>query len=186
MPNYRRYRVHGGTYFFTLKTERNAPLFAELQNVRLLGAVFRETIARWPFEMTAVVLLPDHLHALWTLPPGDADYSTRWARLKKEFTRRFLAAGGHEQTTSASRRRNGRRGVWQRRFWEHTIEDDADFDRHFDDLHWNPVKHGFAKAPVEWPLSSFHRWVKQGVYPANWGGDGQEPTGCGNVIEAGE
>lgn len=186
MPNYRRHHVHGGTYFFTLKTENNAPLFAELRNVRLLGAVFRETIARWPFEMTAVVLLPDHLHALWTLPPGDADYSMRWAWLKKEFTRRFLTAGGREQSRSDSRRRNRRRGVWQRRFWEHTIADEEDFGNHFDYLHWNPVKHRFAKTPAEWPHSSFHRWVNRGVYPTNWGGDGQEPAGSGNVSEAGE
>lgn len=186
MPNYRRYRVHGGTYFFTLKTEHNALLFAESQNVKLLGEVFRETITRWPFELTAVVLLPDHVHALWTLPPGDANYSTRWAWLKKEFTRRFLAAGGTEQATSASRRRNRRRGIWQRRFWEHTIEDEDDFDNHFDYIHWNPVKHGYAKSPSEWPHSSFHRWVKRGVYPPHWGGGAQVPPGISRITSAGE
>jgi len=186
MPNYRRYRVHGGTYFFTLKTERNAPLFSEPTNVRLLGQIFRETITRWPLDMPAVVLLPDHLHALWTLPPGDTEYSTRWAWLKKEFTRRFIAAGGHEQPVSASRLSNRRRGVWQRRFWEHTITDEDDFENHFDYIHWNPVKHGYVSSPFEWPHSSFHRWVRQGVCDLHWGCGGETPPRIGKVIEAGE
>ena len=186
MPNYRRYRVHGGTYFFTLKTEGNAPLFGESSNVRLLGQIFRETKIRWPFEMPAIVLLPDHLHTLWTLPPEDADYSTRWAWLKKEFTRRFIATGGHEQPVSASRSRNRRRGIWQRRFWEHTITDEEDFENHFDYIHWNPVKHGYVSSPIEWPHSSFHRWLKQGVCGVQWGRQSETPPRIKKVIEAGE
>jgi len=177
MPNYRRFRPAGGTFFFTLKTECNAHIFSERQSVLLLGQVFRETKARWPFEIRAVVLLPDHLHAIWSLPSGDDDYSTRWAWLKKEFTKRYLAGGGAEQPTTASRVRNRRRGVWQRRFWEHTIRDERDFDAHFDYIHWNPVKHGYVDCPADWRYSSFHRWVKHGVYPRSWGrGPGVPPT----------
>ena len=132
MPNYRRYKVEGAMYFFTVKTENNAPIFADEAAVRLLGDIMRECIERWPFEQPAIVLLPDHLHALWSLPSGDADYSTRWAWIKKEFTKRHLALGGSEQPTSKSKQANRRRGIWQRRFWEHTIKDEADFDAHFD------------------------------------------------------
>ena len=169
MPNYRRYRVEGGTYFFTLKTEFNAPIFREQAAVAILGNAIRETKKEWPFKIDAMVLLPDHIHAIWTLPAGDAKYSTRWGWLKKEFTQKYLAGGGTEQETSDSRRRNRRRGVWQRRFWEHTIEDEDDFDAHFDYIHWNPVKHGYVRCPRQWPHSSFHRWVEKGVYPLNWG-----------------
>ena len=169
MPNYIRHRLRGGTFFFTLKTENNAPLFRDGGNVARLGRLFRETQDRWPFEMHAVVLLPDHLHALWSLPLGDGDFSVRWAWLKKEFSKEYVAAGGVEQSTSESRRRNRRFGVWQRRFWEHTIRDDKDFERHFDYIHWNPVKHGCSVRPADWPHSSFHRWADKGCYPNDWG-----------------
>ncbi|GAB4154179.1 MAG: hypothetical protein Tsb009_30730 [Planctomycetaceae bacterium] len=109
------------------------------------------------------------MHAIWSLPAGDADFSKRWAWLKKEFTRRYLEMGGTEQRTSESRKRNRRRGVWQRRFWEHAIEDEDDFEAHFDYIHYNPVKHEYVSRPVDWPYSSFHRWVKQGVYDSDWG-----------------
>jgi putative transposase len=186
MPNYRRYHVAGGTYFFTLKTERNAPIFREQKNVRLLGDVFREMKQNWPLEITALVLLPDHLHSIWTLPPGDAEYPMRWGWLKKEFTQRYLVQGGREQPRSRSRKRNRRRGVWQRRYWEHTIEDEDDFEAHFDYVHWNPVKHGYVKCPHEWPHSSFHRWVRKGVYAHNWGCAGVAPESVASILDAGE
>lgn len=168
MPNYRRYKVEGATYFFTVKTENNALIFADESAVGLLGDIMRECIERWPFEQPAIVLLPDHIHALWSLPSGDADYSTRWGWIKKEFTKRHLAIGGTEQPTSKSRQANRRRGIWQRRFWEHTIKDEDDFDAHFDYIHWNPVKHGYVSNPIDWPHSSFHRWLDEGVYDPNW------------------
>ena len=154
-------------------------------NVRLLGEVLREMQQRWPVEINAIVLLPDHLHSIWTLPSGDAEYPTRWAWVKKEFTKRYLATGGVEQPQSDSRREHRRRGVWQRKYWEHSIEDENDFDSHFDYLHWNPTKHGYAKCPSEWPHSSFHRWVRTGVYPRNWG-CGSIPQSLTKEIEAGE
>lgn len=186
MPNYRRYWIRGGTYFFTIKTEFNAPIFANPDHIRLLGIVFREMIERWPVEIPAIVLLPDHLHTLWTLPNGDTNYPTRWAWLKKEFTQRYLESGGSEQRVSSSRQRNRRRGVWQRRYWEHAIRDEQDFENHFDYIHWNPVKHGYAISPSEWPHSSFHRWVKEGVYDSSWGRMTEEPEQLKGVLEAGE
>lgn len=115
------------------------------------------------------MLLPDHLHAIWTLPPGDEDYSKRWAWIKKEFTKAWLAMGGTEQPQSLGRLHDGRRGVWQPKFWEHTLEDEDDFERHFDYVHYNPVKHGLVQYPYQWPWSTFHRWVKAGVYSRDWG-----------------
>ena len=175
MPNYHRAYIPGGTFFFIVKTEHNAPVFQAEDSVRILGDVIRETKQRWPFDIDAIVLLPDHLHTIWSLPPNDADFSRRWGWLKKEFTRRYLASGGTEQRTSASRKKNRRRGVWQRRFWEHAIKDEDDYDAHFDYIHWNPVKHGYVECPVDWPHSSFHRWVESGVYEKNWGCGEREP-----------
>ena len=180
MSNYRRAHIPGGTYFFTVKTENNAPIFADRDNALLLGQVIREAKQRWPFEVNAMVLLPDHLHAIWSLPQEDDDYPTRLGWLKKEFTKRYLGQGGNEQHTSASRKRYRRRGVWQRRYWEHTIEDEEDFDAHFDYVHWNPVKHKYVRCPGDWPHSSFHRWVAAGVYDIHWGCGQRVPTSLVN------
>jgi putative transposase len=173
MPQYRRCRVPGGTVFFTVVTERRSPLLCGALARSILGDVFRACEKRWPFRVDGMVLLPDHLHSLWTLPPGDDAYSRRWGWIKKEFTKLWLAAGGEEQERSASRRRSRRRGVWQRRFWEHTIRDDDDYARHLDYIHYNPVKHSLVTAPRDWPYSSFHRWVRKGVYPPDWGAGNQ-------------
>ncbi len=180
MSNYRRAHIPGGTFFFTIKTENNAPIFAEQHNVILLGQIIRETKERWPFEVNAMVLLPDHLHAIWSLPPGDDDYPARWGWFKKEFTKRYLSQGGNEQHTSPSRKRYRRRGVWQRRYWEHTIEDEEDFEAHFDYVHWNPVKHKYVSCPRDWPHSSFHRWVVAGVYDIHWGCGQRVPMSVAN------
>jgi putative transposase len=169
MADYRRWFAPGGTFFFTVVTRGRAQWLCSPPARQILSACLREAKASWPFHIDAIVLLPDHLHAIWSLPPGDDAYSARWAWVKKEFTKRWLAAGGKERAISEKRRRRGDRGVWQPRFWEHTIEDEHDFDRHFDYIHYNPVKHGLAKAPSDWPWSSFHRWVAAGVYDANWG-----------------
>ncbi len=121
------------------------------------------------------MLLPDHLHASWSLPPGDADFSKQWGWLKKEFTKRYLQSGGLEQSISASRVKNRRGGIWQRYFWEHAIQDKQDFQTHFDYIHWNPVKHGYVNCPKDWAHSSFRRWVAKGVYDINWGCGVREP-----------
>src|SRR4051812_16728251 len=104
-----------------------------------------------------------------TLPSGDANYSRRWAWIKKEFTKEWLAIGGREERVSKARQERGDHGIWQPRYWEHTIEDEHDFDRHFDYIHYNPVKHGHVSDPAYWPHSSLHRWLQRGVYEVGWG-----------------
>ena len=165
MTAYRRNLVAGGTYFFTLNlADRRFPLLTD--NIGLLRAAFRYTRHRHPFTIDAIVILPDHLHSLWTLPAGDSDFSTRWRLIKTTFSR-GLRPG---ERVSASRSRKCERGVWQRRFWEHTIRDSSDFARHVDYIHFNPVKHGYVKRVQDWPFSSFHHMVRLGCYPARMGG----------------
>ena len=168
MPNWRRLYQPGGTYFFTVVTDGRKPFLCDDLARNLLGDAMRRCQANWPFEVSAIVLLPDHLHTIWKLPPGDIDYSRRWAWIKKEFTKAWLDQGGRERITTPGRHRDGRRGVWQARFWEHTILDENDYERHFDYIHFNPVSHGLVSRPGQWPWSSFHRWVRSGAYPAEW------------------
>ncbi len=168
MPNFRRAFIPGGSFFFTLVTNRRARLFVHPTAREILGTVFRKCLERWPFTINALVLLPEHLHAIWSLPPCDAAYPKRWGWIKKEFTKHWLRKNGREETISASRRSERRRGIWQPRYWEHTLEDENDFERHFDYIHYNPVKHGHVRCPRDWPWSTFHRWVKAGVYSRHW------------------
>jgi putative transposase len=123
----------------------------------------------------AIVLLPDHLHTIWTLPAGDSAYPLRWQKIKEEFTRRYLVAAGDEGYRSPSRRRRRDRGVWQRRYWEHNCVEEEDLKNHLDYLHWNPVKHGLVRRVSEYPWSSFHRFVTFGEYDAEWGGENPCP-----------
>ena len=166
MTSYRRNFVPGGSYFFTVNlADRRSRLLAD--NVPVLRAAFRDVKAHHPFVMDAVVVLPDHLHAIWTLPEGDADFAVRWRLIKSAFSR----ALPRQESVSISRRGKGERGIWQRRYWEHTLRDDADYSRHADYIHFNPVKHGHVGRVRDWPYSSFHRMVWLGVYPVDWGGD---------------
>jgi putative transposase len=169
MPNYRRWFVPGATYFFTLVTKNRVPLFADETARAHLRTTIAECRRRWPFELDAIVLLPDHLHMLWTLPDGDVAFPRRIAWIKRSFTQRWLQAGGAEQPVSESRQDRRRRGGWQRSFWEHTIRDDTDFGRHLDYIHYNPVKHGLVTCPHQWSFSSFQQRVERGVYAAEWG-----------------
>lgn len=168
MPNYRRAFVPGAKYFFTLVTDRRRRLFQQDHARTILGDCMRECREKWPFERLAIVLMPDHLHAIWSLPRDDANYSQRWSWIKKKFTKRWLGEEGNEFSVSEGRSRERRKGVWQPRFGEHTIRDENDFERHFDYIHFNPVKHKLTRCPHEWAHSSFHRWVKAGGYPRNW------------------
>ena len=168
MPNYRRAQVQGGTFFFTVVTHRRRRLFDQARNRSLLGEAIRNCRENWPFEINAIVLLPDHLHTIWTLPPGDGNFSARWSIIKKSFTADFLANDGVDQVVSRGKQREGRRGVWQRRFWEHLITDESDFETHFDYIHFNPVKHKLVTCPRDWEPTSFHRWVQAGVYAKDW------------------
>lgn len=169
MSRYRRWYVPGGTYFFTAVTySRRCFLTDDLARPLLRQAI--DTIReKYPFEIVAWVLLPNHMHTVWTLPRGDCDYSVRWARIKEEFTEQWLAAGGWEGARNRSRRRRGERAVWQRRFWEHTVRDEEDLERCVDYVHWNPVKHGHVPRVADWPWSTFHRYVAAGHYGSDWG-----------------
>jgi putative transposase len=169
MSDYRRCYLPGGSFFFTAVTERRVAILCSDLARSCLRAAFFDCRRRWPFRVDALVLLEDHLHTIWTLPLNDPDYSKRWGWIKKEFTKLWLASGGVEQQRTASRLRYRRRGVWQRRFWEHALHDARDYARHFDYVHYNPVKHGLVDCARDWPFSTFHRWVKRGVYEPNWG-----------------
>lgn len=164
----------GGTYFFTIATHcRRRFLTNELPR-RCLHEAIDKVKRRWPFEVIAIVLLPDHFHTIWALPRGDADFSLRLRRIKELFTREYLNCGGTELTQSVSRQSHGQRGIWQKRFWEHTVQNDDDLKRCVDYVHWNPKKHGFVTSVKEWQWSSFHRFVQMGEYDLAWGG--HDPT----------
>jgi putative transposase len=175
MPHYRRNYVQGGTYFFTVATHQRQAIFASDTGRNILREALVLEQKKRPFEIFAMVLLPDHLHAIWTLPPKDANYSLRWAKIKEEFTRNYLAVGGQEGSITNSRLRHRERAVWQRRFWEHTCRDEDDLKRFLDYLHWNPVKHGLVPRVRDYPWSSFHRFVRLGEYPPSWGDENPWP-----------
>jgi len=168
MPNYRRTFLEGGTFFFTLVTQRRRRLFSVDSACRLLGEAIRVVQAEQPFEMIAVVLLPDHLHCIWTLPEDDDDYSSRWAGIKRRFVDSWTTVGGRDARISDARRQRYERGIWQKRFWEHRIRNQNDLAYHVEYIHYNPVKHGLARCPHAWVHSSFHRWVEQGYYKPDW------------------
>jgi putative transposase len=159
MSHYRRVYLPGSTYFFTVVTHDRMPYFADPENVGHLRAAFRQVMEARSFRMEAVVILPDHLHCVWQLPEGDDDFSGRWREIKKATSRQI------DRTTNA----RGERPVWQRRFWEHAIRDDADWRGHVDYIHYNPVKHGLVARPADWPWSSFARAVEQKWYAPAWG-----------------
>lgn len=168
MPDYRRNRVPGGTFFFTVNLlDRRSDLL--ITQIDALRKAVRQVRVRVPFHIDAWVVLPDHMHCLWTLPQGDDDFPGRWRAIKTAFSK-SLATG---EPRSAVMARRGERGIWQRRYWEHTIRDDRDFAVHMDYTHFNPVKHGLAQHPSDWPYSSFRRCVAGGVYPAGWMGGGE-------------
>jgi putative transposase len=171
---YRRASVPGATYFFTLVTERRRPLFQFPSAVRDLEEAIAAVRSRHPFVAEAQVILPDHLHTMWTLPDGDADYSTRWRLIKSRFTRSYIGLAG-AVTRNASRQAKREQGVWQRRFWEHLIRDEKDFARHIDYIHYNPVRHDLVAAPRDWPYSTFAQWVARGAYEPDWG-SGEMPA----------
>jgi len=168
MPSYIRWYSPGGTYFFTLVTENRAPLFAAEATHPVLRSAIDRCRSRYPFEVIAMALLPDHLHLLMKLPDDDHDFSVRLRWIKSNFTSSYLAAGGSEQPRSDSRVDHGNRGVWQRRFYEHLCRDEFDVGRHVEYVHFNPVKHGLASCPHGWRASSFHRWVAMSDYPRDW------------------
>jgi putative transposase len=173
VTNYRRSFVPGGSFFFTVNlADRRSNLL--IDRIDQLRSAFRYTRTRHAFTIDAIVVLPDHVHAIWTLPAGDSDFSMRWRLIKTMFSRSIE----NRERRSGSRRSKGERGLWQRRFWEHTLRDENDFERHCHYIHFNPVKHGHVSAVSKWPYSSFQRFVRLGMYPVNWAVgeqiDGQE------------
>jgi putative transposase len=165
MVGYRRNWLEGGTFFFTLTLEDRSST-ALVDYISALREAFRVTRQERPFMIDAVVVLPDHLHAIMTLPDGDADFAGRWRRIKGHFSGWLLGLG-----VPLQRHGNGKLAFWQRRYWEHTIRDDNDFARHVDYIHYNPVKHGLVTRVCDWPYSSFHVYVRRGILPQDWAGD---------------
>ena len=167
MPNYRRWRVPGGSYFFTVNLlDRQRSLLVE--HISELRAALHQVRAAHPFHIDALVVLPEHLHTIWTLPPGDEDFATRWRQIKSAFSR---SVGGGEPR-SPSRVRHAERGIWQRRFWEHVLRDEDDFAAHVDYIHYNPVKHGHVSRPIDWSWSSLQQYVAKGILTQDWGTSG--------------
>jgi putative transposase len=174
MPNYRRAFVPGGCWFFTVNLlERRQTLLVD--HIATLREAVAKTRQSQPYRIDAFVVLPDHLHAIWTLPPGDADFSTRWRLIKSRFAR---ALPKHERLSSVRVARN-ERGIWQRRFWEHLIRDEADYARHVEYCYINPVKHGLVTKVRDWPHSSFHRDVRAGIVAEDWAGDFEQDGAFG-------
>jgi putative transposase len=160
MPDYRRNRVPGGTFFFTVNLlDRRSNLLTT--HIDALRDAVRRVRTRAPFQTDAWVVLPDHMHCLWRLPEGDADFPGRWRAIKIAFAKSLPT--GEPRTAAMTSR--GERGIWQRRYWEHKIRDEQDFARHFDDIHFNPVNHGLVGHPADWPYSTFHRCVAKGFVP---------------------
>ncbi|WP_428354035.1 REP-associated tyrosine transposase [Methyloprofundus sp.] len=155
--DYRRYYQPGARYFFTVVTANRKPIL--IDNIDRLRVAFKKCITRFPFELEAIVVLPDHLHTIWRLPEGDADFSKRWMVIKRQFS-----SGLPQATVSQSKLKKREKGIWQRRFWEHCIRSEDDWRRHVDYIHFNPVKHGYAGKPSDWQYSSFQQAVDQGWY----------------------
>ena len=168
MTDYRRFHHPGATWFFTVNLVERHEKSLLVDRIDDLRAAFSYVKNRHPFEIDAVVILPDHLHCIWTLPETDTDFSTRWSLIKGYFSRHIDKG----EAITESRRKRRERGIWQRRFWEHMIRNEDDYRRHVDYIHWNPVKHGHSVRVSDWPHSSFHQFVDRGFYTGDWGGGG--------------
>ena len=169
MPDYRRIYIPGGTYFFTVVTYKRLSFLTEPAVRETLRASWEMVQNELPFFLIALCLLPNHLHCMWKLPENDADYSTRWRKIKNNFSqtvdRSILPLVGSTKLRKSKREVP----IWQRRFWEHTIRDQEDYNRHFDYIHFNPVKHGYVQNVIDWPWSTFHRYLSKGIYDPDWG-----------------
>jgi putative transposase len=176
MVEYRRPGIAGGTYFFTVNCAERRGIRTLTDNIEALRQSLRKVKSRHPFSIDAVVVLPEHLHCILTLPSGDGDFKTRWALIKAGFSRSLPPV----ERRSKSRMARGERGVWQRRYWEHLVRDEEDFERHIAYIHWNPVKHGWVTRVQDWPYSSFHAYVKRGLYSEDWS------SGPEGIIQGGE
>mgnify|MGYP001817373393 FL=1 len=170
MSDYRRWFVAGGTFYFTVVTYARQPILTSESGRKFLHDAIVSVRKRHPFFLVATVLLPDHWHLLMQLPPKDEGYSFRLQQIKSDFSEAWLAAGLPEAAVTESQRKRGERGIWQPRFWEHTVRDEDDLERCVDYIHWNPRKPALVDRVADWPWSSFHRFVRLGHYDINWGG----------------
>ena len=164
--DYRRAWHPGGTYFFTVNLLERQGNDLLIRHVDILRDVVRKVRSRHPFIIHGWVVLPEHLHCVIELPEGDCDFATRWRLIKSDFSKSILK----DERRSKVRVKRGERGIWQRRFWEHLIRDEEDYNRHVDYIHWNPVKHCLVERVQDWPYSTFHRLVNEGIYPSDWAG----------------
>jgi putative transposase len=172
MPRYLRANITGGVFFFTVTlADRSNDLL--VRHIEHLREVYRTVESRYPFETIAICVLPDHIHAVWSLPTGDSNFPVRWSQIKSGFSRALPPAN----VRSASKAAKREKGIWQRRYWEHAIRNETDLERHVDYVHYNPVKHGLVSRVCDWPYSSFHRYVSRGDLPIDWGGDMSEIVG---------
>ena len=154
---YRRATLAGATYFFTVNlADRRADHLTRHSD--LLRDVIHRVKMAHPFPIDAMVVLPDHIHTMWTLPEDDADYPMRWSLIKAGFSRGLATT----ERINDSRQSKRERGVWQRRYWEHLIRDDRDYATHVDYMHINPVKHEYVIRAVDWPHSSIHQYIERG------------------------
>lgn len=165
---YRRACVPGGSYFFTVVTHQRHKLFTSEAPVNLLRTAFRSVMRKHPFSIDAIVILPDHLHCIWTLPSGDADFARRWRLIKTAFTRQ-CSSEWRAKNLDSMRICGRQRPVWQHRYWEHLIRSEADFQAHVEYIHYNPVRHQYVRRPADWGWSSFGRYVQRGVFTNDWG-----------------
>ena len=166
MPDYRRAWHPGGTYFFTVNLLQRHDNDLLVRHIDALRDAVRTVKKRHPFHIHAWVVLPEHLHCVIELPPDDADFATRWRLIKMGFSKILPRT----ERLSKVRMHRGERGIWQRRYWEHLIRDEADYRAHVDYVHINPLKHGLVKRVADWPYSTFHSLVTAGVYPPGWAG----------------
>ncbi|WP_417568589.1 REP-associated tyrosine transposase [Marinobacterium aestuariivivens] len=167
MPHYHRLWQPGGCYFFTVTLANRDGNDLLVREIDLLRKAVRQVLKRHPFRIHGWVVLPDHLHCLIELPAGDSDFAVRWFLIKSSFSRHLPAL----ETRSSSQIRRRERAIWQRRYWEHLIRDERDFEAHLDYIHINPLKHGLVERVADWPFSTFHRYVELGVYPPDWADD---------------
>ncbi|MBC7752069.1 MAG: transposase [Candidatus Saccharibacteria bacterium] len=169
MSDYRRSHTTGGTYFFTLVAFKRRTILCDEPIRRALRTAIHEVRQSLPFEIDAWVMLPDHLHTIWTLPENDANFGKRWGLIKRSVSRSCPEYTIPFEELSLSNVKRNEAGIWQRRFWEHQIQNEDDFSKHMDYIHFNPVKHGYVKRAVDWPYSTFHRHMNSGVYMKDWG-----------------
>ncbi|WP_028314167.1 REP-associated tyrosine transposase [Desulfatibacillum aliphaticivorans] len=178
---YKRAKIRGGTYFFTVVTRLRKPFLCVPENRDLLRESFKQVMTFRPFRIEAFVLLPDHLHCIWTLPDGDRDFSTRWRLIKTHFTKNCDQQ--LRTQPDKSRERGKEQSVWQHRYWEHLIRDQNDFNRHVEYIHYNPVKHGYVGSPFDWEYSSFKKFVILGIYAETWGAKMEDRDDWGDIEE---